>query len=53
MKPSRRDSNRTQNDYLRLVAKIDKRNGVTEDEFVKRFLPKHQDNARQAYQEAK
>lgn len=52
MKTSRRDSNRTQLDYLRLAAVSDKKAGVTEDEFAKRFLEKHQELARKAYQEA-
>jgi len=52
MKPSRRDSNRTQNDYLVLLAKRAKRDGQSETDFVSQFVPPYQPLARKAYQEA-
>lgn len=49
MKPSRRDSNRTQADMIRLLAVT----GIclTEDEFTKSFKPEYVELARKIYRE--
>ena len=51
MNPSRRDSNRTQADFLAILAHKAKREGITEDRFVAQFSPKYWELARKAYQE--
>jgi hypothetical protein len=53
MMPSRRDSNRTPADMMKLLAKKALRDGLIEDEFAATFNPKYQDLARRIYQEAK
>jgi len=50
---SRRDSNRTKGRYLAILAQREKAAGKTEAEFVGHFLPRYQDIARKAYQEAR
>jgi hypothetical protein len=51
--PSRRDSRRTKGDYLQQAAKVSKRDGLTEEQFVGQFLPPYRELARKAYQEAR
>jgi hypothetical protein len=53
MKPSVRDSNRTQADFLRIIAQKAVAAGQTEPEFIKQFRPQYQPLASRIYLEVK
>lgn len=49
--PSRRDSNRTTGDMIRLLAPLAKKQGLIEQEFIAQFNPKYAELARKIYRE--
>ncbi len=51
--PSRRDSRRTKNDFMRIAAKEAVKQGRTEEAFISQFKPAYQEMARREFKAAK